>query len=260
MVNLLLAATIAEGTVVIFATFIVAMLFRRYFIRRKPAALALSVAFMWWDFAIISLFICRLLAFLRDEGFLPAFAAGDIKTEDLGIMIGYGYSALSNVFIMVFVALVFSQSPMFRRTGMLIPLLIGALNGVTIGLLIGSTIDTFPQPEYQLMPTIYHLLLTIISFSALIIFTVRPLKYADYKWEKAGFRFIIVSGVFGILIYLSFAIDFMLGPGLLQVFDQGYTPMYFIAYVFAVVMISFAYMGYVMPKFIRDRYKEKPIE
>ena len=107
MVNLLLAATITEGIVVLFATFIVIMLYRRYFIRRKPAALALSVAFMWWDFAIISLFICRLLGYLRDEGFLPSFATNDVRIEDLGIMIGYGYSALSNVFILIFVAIVF---------------------------------------------------------------------------------------------------------------------------------------------------------
>ncbi len=249
--QLILRAVITEGIVFVFVTFVVIMLYLRYYSRKKTAALTLAVAFTFWDFAIISLFICRVLAYLKEIGNIVS----DIDYAGLGINLGYGFSALSNIFIFVFVAVVFAQSRFFRKSGMLVPLIFGALNGITIGIIVGVTIGTWPTPEYGFIPTIYHLVLTFIAFSTLIIFTIQPLKYATLKWERAGFQFIIISGVFGILIYLSFALDFVFGTNMLNLFGHGYTGFFFLAYVFAILMLSFAYLGYVMPEFIRKRLK-----
>ncbi|MGC9781491.1 MAG: hypothetical protein HZR80_19790 [Candidatus Heimdallarchaeota archaeon] len=250
--TLLLRATIMEGIVLTIVTFVVTMLYIRYFRRRKSAALSLAVAFTFWDLANISLFICRLLEYLKEIGEIVS----EIGFSDLGINLGYGFSAISNVFIFLFVAIVFSQSPMFRRTGMLMPLIFGALNGITVGMIIGSTTNSWPTPTYDLMPTIYHLVLTLISFGTLIGFTIRPLKFASLKWERAGFRFIIASGVFGILIYISFVLDLLLGTSFLNVWGHGYTMFFFFAYVLAILMCSSAYLGYVMPNFVRKWYKD----
>lgn len=251
--TLLLSATIMEGIVLVIATFVVIMLFIRYIRRRKSAALALAVAFAFWDIAVISLFINRLLEYLKEIGKISS----PIIFDDFGINLGYGFSALSNVFIFVFVAIVFSQAPIFRRTGMFLPILFGTLNAITVGLIIGSTLTSWPEPTYELIPTIYHLVLTLISFGSLIAFTIRPLRLASLKWERAGFRFIIASGVFGVLIYISFIIDLLLGDNFINVWGHGYTMFFFFAYVFAILMCICAYLGYVMPNFIRNRFKEE---
>jgi hypothetical protein len=253
-VQKLFMATVTEGIVLLFVTFVVIMLYVRYAKRRKTAAVALAVAFSFWDIAIICLFIMRLLSYLVESGRL-SYTYG---FSDLGISLGYAFSALSNVFILLFVVIVFSQSPMFRKTGMFTVILAGALNGITIGMLFGNAVAAYPSaPEYNLGPTIYHLLLTVISFTALIVFTRQPYRQSTTKWEKAGFRFIILSGVFGIMIYLCFALDVALGDFAASVFGEGYTIFFFLAYVFAILMCSFAYLGYVMPSFVRDYYQKQ---
>lgn len=244
----LLNAAITEGIVLLFVIFIVIMLYIRYKERKKTAALLLAVAFNFWLIAIICLFSFRLVAYFQEIGIIT----NTFDFADLGINFGYGFSALSNVFILFFVAYIFSQSPFFRSTGMYLPFSFASLNGVTIGLLIGSVVRNWPNPEYELGTTIYHLILTFMAFSTLIFFAIRPLRQATFKWEKAGFAFIICSGIMGILIYLSFAVDVIIGA--------GYTPFFFIAYVFGILMVIFAYLGYVMPNFVRKMFKTKEAE
>jgi len=249
----LFMATITEGIVLLFVTFVVIMFYVRFAKRKRTAALTLAVAFSFWDIAIICLFIMRLLSYLVESGRLSY----SYDFSNLGITLGYAFSAISNVFILIFCAIVFAQSPLFRKTGMFSAIVVGALNGITVGMLIGFTINAYPNaPEYNLGPTVYHLLLTFLSFSALIIFTRQPLKQSTTRWQKAGFRFIILSGVFGILIYLSFAIDVVLQEIWPEIFES-YTIFFFLAYVFALFMLSFAYLGYVMPDFVRNFYKEQ---
>ncbi|NPE09837.1 MAG: hypothetical protein GNW80_16275 [Asgard group archaeon] len=250
----LLVAVITEGIVLVFVMFVVTMLYVKYFNRRRRTALALAIAFTFWDIAIIFLFVFRLLEYLVINGLL--LNPNGREYGDIGVMLGYSFSALSNIFILIFVSLIFSQSAMFKRTGMMVPLIFAALNGITIGILIGGGIRLWPAPEYTLAPTLYHLFLTFMSFIALIVFTRQPLRYATLRWEKAGFRFIILSGVFGILIYLSFALDFLFGDNALGIISGGYTPFFFMAYVFAIIMCSLAYLGFTMPDFVRRRFKE----
>ncbi|MHA1156500.1 MAG: hypothetical protein ACTSQK_10370 [Candidatus Heimdallarchaeota archaeon] len=257
-----LAAVITEGVAFIAVSIVVAALYYRYFNRRRVAALALAVAFNTWVLGALGLFLGKLIQYLIEKSIITDASYVGIGFSDLGINIGYGFSALSNVFVMVFVALVFSQSPMFRKTKMLIPIIFGSLNGITIGLLIGATFNTWPNPAYTLLPTLYHLVLTFISFFALMLFTIRPLREANLKWEKAGFRFIIISAVFGVITYLSFALDFMTASdGLIPIFlVDGFTPLYYVAYGAAILMCIFAYLGYVMPNFVRNLYKESSPE
>ena len=255
-----LGAVIIEGIVLVIVTYVVAMLYVRYADRRRNAALALAVAFTFWDIAIVCLFVNRILAYLTQEGLMnPVLVEGvQVNWSDLGVNLGYGFSALSNVFIVVFVALLFAQSPLFRRTGMILPINIAGWNGITIGLLIAATIGTWPEPKYELVPTLFHLFVTFTSFTLLIFFTIKPYRQATYRWEKAGFLFIILSGVSGFLLYLSFALDFVAGDeNLLNWYPEGFTPFFFLAYVFGMLMCIFAYFGYVMPDFIRNLFKEK---
>lgn len=250
-----LAAVIIEGITFLIVSFVVIMLYIRYFNRRKTAALSLAVAFNFWDLGALFLFLGKLIQYLIEQNVITDPAYTQVQFSDFGINLGYGFSALSNVFIVVFVAIVFSQSPMFRKTGMFFPIIFGALNGVTIGLLFGATIEKWPTPGYDIGPTIYHLLMTFISFSLLMAFTIRQMRKATLRWERAGFGFIIASATFGNLIYLSFAIDVVLQQ-IFPIFEGGFTFFYYLAYVFAWFMCTLAYFGYVMPSYVRDWFKE----
>ncbi len=243
--SLYLPAAIVETFVFFFATFIVIMLFKKYRERRKPAALALATAFTFWEIAIICLMVMRYVTYVAVDLHL---IDDSINYAGIGINLGYLFSAVSNVLILTFVAIVFSQSPFFRSTGMFLPFSFGILNGVTVGLLISNLIRNPLTPEYSMTITLYHVMLTFVSFSALIIFTVKPLRQATFKWEKVGFRFIIGSGVVGILIYVSFAVD--------NIIPIDYSAFFYLAYAFAILMLIFAYIGYVMPNFIRKRLQE----
>ncbi|NHJ83916.1 MAG: hypothetical protein FK734_00555 [Asgard group archaeon] len=247
----LLMATITEGVVLLSVSFVVLFLFIKYAQRKRSAALALAVAFTFYNLAIICLFTFRILAYLQEIGTLSDYYG----FSEIGISLGYGFSALSNIFIFIFVSIIFSQAPMFRKSGIIVPLIFASLNGVTIGLLIGNAITNWPNPSYDLGPTVYHLILTFVVFISLIRFTVPSYKAATLKWEKAGFQFIIVSGVFGILVYLSFVVDVILGD-MTQIFPGGYTPFFFIAYVCAIIMCNFAYLGYAMPPAVRRWFKD----
>ncbi|MBD3191531.1 MAG: hypothetical protein GF308_12855 [Candidatus Heimdallarchaeota archaeon] len=251
-----LAAVVTEGIAFLVVLFVVISLYIRYSNRRKPAALTLAVAFNFWDLGALCLFTGKLLTYILEQRAGGELGPDQINFSHLGINLGYGFSALSNVFLMVFVAQIFSQTPFFRRTKMTLPIIAGAFNGITIGLVIEAIRRTWPVPSYNIGPTVYHLILTFIAFGSVGIFSIRPLRNATFRWEKAGFIFIIVSSIFGILIYLSFAIDVIL-PQASVVFEGGYTPFYYLGYVFAIFMCAFAYFGYVMPKFIRDIFREQ---
>ncbi|MBN1329793.1 MAG: hypothetical protein JXA54_09995 [Candidatus Heimdallarchaeota archaeon] len=247
----LLMAIVTEGIVLLSVSFVVLFLYIKYTQRKKSAALALAVAFTFYNIAIVCLFTFRILAYLQEIGTLSDYYG----FSEIGISLGYGFSALSNIFIVIFVSIIFSRAPIFRRSRVIVPLIPAALNGVTIGLLIGNAITNWPTPTYDLGPTIYHLVLTFIAFISLIRFTVPSYKAATLKWEKAGFQFIIVSGVFGILVYLSFVVDVILGD-ITGIFPNGYTPFFFFAYVCAILMCNFAYLGYSMPNAVRKWFKE----
>lgn len=251
-----LAAVITEGITFLVVLFVVISLYIRYFNRRKPAALTLAVAFNFWDLGALCLFTGKLIYYILEQQAGGEIAPNQINFSHLGINLGYGFSAISNVFLMVFVAQIFSQTPLFRQTKMTIPIIAGAFNGITVGLVIEAIRRTWPVPSYNIGPTVYHLILTFIAFGSVGIFSIRPLRNATFRWEKAGFSFIIISSIFGILIYLSFAIDVIL-PAVSTTFEAGFTPFYYLGYVFGVLMCTFAYFGYVMPKFIRDLFREK---
>jgi len=66
---------------------------------------------------------------------------------------------------------------------------------------------------------------------------------------------IFQSAIFGILIYISFALDLVL-QDFFPIFSEGYTIFNILGWLFAIFMASFAYFGYFMPTGLRNVFKK----
>ncbi len=252
-----IAAIVMMGLAVVFVIVVVIPLFIIYFKRRKPVALTIAMTFTFWNLGAIAVFVGSILQYIHTP------VLGEIQYSRYGINLGYAFSAISNILMVFFVSQIFSQYPLFRRTQKLIPLINAILNGITIGMIINTITDSFPpkvisevfNPAYPIPQTIYHLVLTFAAFIILLVFSARALNLASFLWEKAGFGFIIASAVFGILIYISFALDLVL-QDFFPIFSEGYTIFNILGWLFAIFMANFAYFGYFMPTGLRNFFKK----
>lgn len=257
--NPTIGAIIIVGLTMIAVYATVIMLFTKYLARRKEPALTLATTFLFWGFSGTSLLIFIILHYIN----MP-IPAGEIQYARYGINLGYLFSAGSNIFMVLFVSQIFSQSPMFRRTKKIIPLVNAILNGITIGLIINTITLSFRaeditelyNPQYPIPQTIYHLLLTFFSFILLFAFSLRERRNASLRWERAGFTFILLYAISGVMIYVMFVLDLIFAL-IYAIFDDGYTIFYFAGWIFAILMTLFAYLGYAMPQGIRNLLKEK---
>ena len=246
-----LGALITVGIVTLAVTIVVIFLYIRYIERRRLPAITLAVTFTFWDLGALSVFIGSLIHYIKQP-----IAAESIQFVRYGFNIGYAFSAISNIFLVIFVSQIFAQSPMFRKTYKLVPLINAIFNGVTIGLIVDVIIADPTNPAYGLTQTIYHLVMTFIAFLLLLFFSIGARGKVQFRWEKAGFSFIIGSALAGIMIYLMLALDrvaTLFVPG----FEEGYTPFLYIGWTFAILMCTLAYAGYVMPTFLRRLFKEE---
>ena len=257
-----ISAIIMMGIACLAVFIVVTGMFLQYRKRKKSVVLVISVAFTFWGLAALATFIGAILSYVYYKDTGPI--AGAIQYSRYGINLGYLFSAISNIFIVYFGSEIFSQFPIFRRTKKVIPISHAILNGITIGLVINLIIGSFTtteltekyNPNYPIGQTVYHLILTFLAFFMLLVFSTRAKSQASLRWEKAGFSFIRITAIFAILIYVSFALDLIVQEIWSTTFSQGYTFFNHIGWLFAVIMVSFAYIGFFMPKWIREKFKQ----
>lgn len=240
---------------------VVTRMFIQYFNRRRSAALLIAVAFTFWGLAAIATFVGALLQYVyyNETGFIE----GAFQYSRYGINIGYAFSALSNIFIIYFASEIFSQSRFFRATKKTIPIIHSLLNGVTVGFIINVLVtslnpssDIYYNPAYPLGMTIYHLILTVIAFIILLMFSNNAKKKAVLKWEKAGFNFIMWTAITAQLVYAFFVIDLLVQQIWTETFGSGYTHFNNLGWLTAAIMVNLAYIGFFMPNWLRERLKK----
>lgn len=258
-----ITALVMIGLTTITIFVVVGRMFYEYSKRQRPAALLIAAAYASWGLAALATFIGALLHYIL----VPEKIAGVIQYARYGYNTSYAFSAISNIFIVYFVSEIFSRYPLFRQTNKLIPILHSIANGVTIGFIINSFIQSSEanatditelyNPAYPLSQNIYHLILTFFSLILLFVYSARSRRQAELRWEEAGFGFIMGSAIFGILIYAAFVIDLLVSTYLSDIFGLGYTVFINLGWFFAIVMIILAYIGFFMPERIRNRYRIK---
>ncbi len=263
-----LAVTIMMGLSFVVVLIVVIRMFVNYSQRKRNAALMIAVAFTFWGLAALITFGGTLLQFViySPDGSSNAF--GSFQYSRYGINLGYAFSAVCNIFMFLFISEIFSKYPLFRKTKKVLPIINGILNGVTIGLVINAFIVSVkdyladPQniegalnPDYPIPQTIYHLALTLITFLTLLAYSIKSAKQATLRWEKVGFKFIMGTAISAIMIYVFFVLDLVVQK-IWTVFENGYTIFNNLGWATAMIMVILGYIGFFMPNWIRNRYKE----
>ena len=246
---------VSIGLAFTFVLVVTIFLLIKYAERKRIAALTLAGSFSWYALSALCVFIGALLQYV----FNPAPLEEVVQYSRYGFNLGYIFSAVSNIYLVLFVSQIFSQTSFFRKTGKMLPLINAILNGITIGLVIDAFQTSPYNPAYGLIPTIYHLVLTFIAFGLLLGFSIDARRDATYRWEKAGFTFIIGSALSGIMIYLMLALD-RIATLAIAGFEEGYTPFVYIGWTFAILMSTLAYAGYVMPEGLRKWFSKQEVK
>lgn len=242
-----LGAVIIEGITFVAVSLVVIALFIKYIQNRKRAGLILMTAFLFWSASALSSFLGKVYQYMTGQ-----FSYGNI-----GVTAGYAFSAISNIFIFLYVSQIFSRSLFFSRTGISLPIIFGVFNGITAGLLIDFLLSQALSESAPVGYVAFHLILTILAFSSWGIFAIKPLQEAIFRWEKTGYGLIIASSITGVLAFVFFAIDAILPQIVPESFAGGYTFAYYTGWILAILMCYLAYLGYVMPRPLRDLLREK---
>ena len=150
------------------------------------------------------------------------------------------------LFIVGFIAII------FRDNDSRMPVLFATLNGITIGFLIPNMSfaeDVYNSVLYYLM---WHIVISVYIFTTLAVYSFREAKHTQQKIPKAGFRLIGSYGIFVDLVFVFFILDLIIGT----INESGYTAFYYLAWTSGGISVFFAYLGYVMPNWLKNRLEK----
>lgn len=232
-------AVYLEPLVALFITIVGILIFKKYRERRNKATLYLAIAVLSLALAIWASGGAKIIEFYKTSNF-------DKDIASFGIVVAYIFTALANVFSMAFIAVIFlNENPH-------IPIIFAILNGITMGMLIVNL--SFSEDAYSniLIYLIWHIFMSLYIYISLAVYSFKESKKSDEKIPQTGFKLIGFYGVFVALVFILFIIDLVLG----MVTDSGYTPFYYMAWISAAISSLFAYLGYVMPNWLKNRLSE----
>ncbi|MFW9853012.1 MAG: hypothetical protein ACFFDS_08720, partial [Candidatus Thorarchaeota archaeon] len=174
----------------------------------------------------------------------------DVSFTDFATILAYMFLAVANIFVIMFIDVVF-----FNK-GVEFVLPFGILNGIVIGLLAPQLQKWVVNPEFGLVREqtpilIFYIVISLLSYGLLAFFGFREGVLNTERLPKIGFHLIGFFGVCLVLVFISLAGDPILGA-LVPAFSQGYSPLYYVGYSFAIIGTAFGYLGYIMPRWFKN--------
>ncbi len=241
-----MGAIILETLVASILVFLTLFVFKKYFERKKKPGLYLGLTFLSFTLASMTTAIGRWVGYFSPIDYL------DLSITDLTTLLSYIFIAISNCFAVIFVdSIYFNKGIDFTFSFVLV-------NGTIIGLLlpqiytwiyIDQSFGLIRQKSVQLI-VISLSLLSLISYGLISVFSFRESRLSTEHFHKVGFILIGLYGIFIPLLFLSFAGDTVLISNV-SAFSKGYTPFYYLGWVFALIGIILGYLGYIMPKWFK---------
>ncbi len=240
--NIPVTAMLYEPSVAILISIIAILSYRKYRNKRSEPTKFLSYSMIFLSLSILATGTGKVIMF-----FAP-FTPEEFNVTGFTILIGYCLSATSNIFAARFIQSIFKD----ENSNFAFYAAIG--NGITIGFIISKIIDpdiAFKTYAYnKIVPAlIWHIIMTALTYSSLIIVSRNEAKNATTKLMKTGFKLISYYGIGYLLVFVFFIADLFYGTAR----GKGYTIFYYLGWTSAAVAIIFAYLGYIMPDWFRKK-------
>jgi hypothetical protein len=165
-----------------------------------------------------------------------------------GYNMAYIFSAYGNILLALFFLRIYQKEHVN-----LIVLIYAILNIVNTSLLIYTTVQIALSGIIinQMIYLIFHLLLALILYIYMIRAAIISSEKEVTLKVRRGFQLIALFGLFLLLAFVFFIADFILGA--------HYSPWVYVGWTCAAIGAILAYLGYVMPDWLKKRWEEPDI-
>jgi len=166
----------------------------------------------------------------------------------VGYNLAYIMSAYGNVLLALFFLRIYQKEHVNR-----IVIIYAILNIVNTSLLFYSSVQIALTGIIidQLIYLIFHLLLAMTLYIYMIRAAILSSKKEVTLKVRRGFQLIALFGLCLLLAFIFFVIDFVLG--------SSYSPFVYVGWTSAAVGAILAYLGYIMPDWLKKRWEEPDI-
>jgi hypothetical protein len=256
-----LGALIFEISVFVITFSVSMILFYRYFKKRNNNLLIFAICILVFSFAAISQSLDILIfdqipkysetslgynfAFLMSAYaniLLALFFLRIYEKENVNLIISiYSVSNIVNTTILV--------STTFQKSAHILYPLLHILNTT----LFENKELSFPEIELiRMMCLILHLALSMILYIYMTQAAVRSSRKDLTLKVRRGFQLIASFGLFLLIAFIFFIMDFISGA----LFRWWYSPWLYIGWTSATIGAIMAYLGYIMPDWLKRRWEE----
>lgn len=166
----------------------------------------------------------------------------------LGYNLAYTMSAYGNILLALFFLRIYQKEHVIP-----IVIIYAILNIVNTSLLIYSSVQiSIGIATDQLIYLIFHLILALTLYIYMIRAAILSSNKEVTLKVRRGFQLIALFGLCLLLTFVFFVIDFILGA--------QYSPFVYVGWTSAAVGAILAYLGYIMPDWLKKRWEEPEIQ
>ncbi len=232
--------TLIVEPIVATSLLIIAILsFKKHRQRKRQSTLMISLSFLSFFLAVFTGFVGKLWQF---------FSSIDADVQSPGaaaVVLTFLFCALGAFCIFSFVNEIFMGSNDIYN--IIAALVMGIIAGWSISQI---TLDPSVEEKLANITIVVFLYITTICVTKISL-CIREMKLTEDKLSKIGYTFIMFYGILLMVTFLLFVTDVIYG----SIINTTFTVFYYIGWSFTFFAVSSGYIGYNLPKFVRNLFK-----
>ena len=245
------------------------LMLKKYFERRARPTLYLSLAYLSISIAVLTNTIGLTLELLSQ--LIPDMALFFVPytpaDSDLPIDLATTLFAISNIFLLYFISNIFSNAKLFAKFGnkfnilfviiTLIFCIVRMWTGISIFIMKVEIVQVTPTitayaNQWRILLFIILVIISLMVYSILIQSAISEAGRIDKKLHRRGFYLIAVSGILDISTWVFFIVDTII----FGITGIAITIYNYLAWTCAIIASFSAYLGYLLPNFLRKRWSD----
>ncbi len=244
MPDLIFIGMVFETTIIIIAAFILGLILMKYFQKKHQFTLYLFLIFLFYMIAIIFSWLSKVLVLYSGVEYIYNTTLADPGTIQSWFVLRITDFRFSFFFltIAIFISYVLKVNVFekgYNRVHKIIVIIYGIIT-LTFSLLVYERGNTLLDAFAFLLIFLFMAMIYVPFF----ISSYKSFKLAEGKTFKNAFISLALMSIFYILVPFNFLIDRLLilfgGP--------GFSPFYFLAWIFVLLGMIASYFGYIRPK------------